>query len=214
VKIFLRWYEFEAEPESWRNSVTKVKAPRLTEEPLEPVEVQDVHKMAGVCDSSFLGRRDKAVSFFLLDTGLRAKEFLLLDLEDIDLVSGSVLVRLGKGRKPRTVFFDNQTRKALRERSDSLPALWLTDDKTTRLAYGGLRPIQKRRAEVIGIPSPKARDFRSAFALAMLRDGVDLITLSRLMGHTSIKVLQRYLKHLPEDLQETHRRGSPVDKAS
>jgi site-specific recombinase XerD len=45
----------------------------------------------------------------------------------------------------------------------------------------------------------------------MLRDGVDLVTLSRLMGYTTIKVLQQYLKQLPEDLQEAHRRGSPVD---
>jgi integrase len=80
-----------------------------------------------------------------------------------------------------------------------------------RTAYGGLCPILNQRAKAIGITYPTAHDFRRAFALAMLRNGVDLITLSRLMGHTTIKVLQRYLNQLPEDLQEAHRRGSPVD---
>jgi integrase/recombinase XerD len=112
LKTFLRWYEFEAEPEGWRNPITKVKAPRLTEEPMEPVDVQDVNKMACACDGSFLGRRDKAVLLFLLDTGLRARELLQLDLEDIDLVSGSVLVRLGKGRKPRTVFLGQSNKES------------------------------------------------------------------------------------------------------
>jgi integrase/recombinase XerD len=215
LKTFLRWYEFEREPEGWRNPISKVKAPRLTEEPLEPVEILDVQRMANTCDGSFLGRRDKAILLCLLDTGLRAREFLQLDLEDIDLFTGSVLVRLGKGRKPRTVYIGSHARKALRaylrERADTLPRLWVTDDETSRLTYGGLRPILKRRAKTIGIIPPTAHDFRRAFALTMLRNGVDLVTLSRLMGHTSIKVLQRYLKQLPEDLQEAHRRGSPVD---
>lgn len=83
--------------------------------------------------------------------GAAAREFLQLDLGDIDLVSGSVMLREGKGRKPRMVFFGSQTRKALcaylRERHDNLHALWVTDDKTTRLSYGGLRPILRRRAE-------------------------------------------------------------------
>jgi hypothetical protein len=34
----------------------------------------------------------------------------------------------------------------------------------------------------------------------MLRNGVDLVALSRLRGHTSIIVLQRYLKQLPDNL--------------
>jgi len=44
-------------------------------------------------------------------------------------------------------------------------------------------------------------------------NGTDLIILARLLGYTSLKVLQRYLKQLPEDLQEAHRRAGPVDNA-
>lgn len=39
----------------------------------------------------------------------------------------------------------------------------------------------------------------------MLRDGADVIALSRLMGHGSLPVLQRYLRQLSADLH------SPVD---
>lgn len=43
--------------------------------------------------------------------------------------------------------------------------------------------------------------------------GTDLVTLARLLGHTGLKVLQRYLKQLPEDLKEAHRRAGQVDNA-
>ena len=34
LRIFLPWHENEVEPENWCNPITKVKAPRLAEEPL------------------------------------------------------------------------------------------------------------------------------------------------------------------------------------
>lgn len=217
LKTFFRWYDLEAEPANWRNPVTKVKAPRLIEEPLEPVEIKDVQAMISTCDATFLGRRNKAILLFLLDTGLRARELLSIDVADVNLITGTVLLRRGKGGKTRTVFIGNETRKAvrayLRERHDHQAALWVTDDQSKRLAYGGLRVLLARHARLAGINPPSAHDFRRAFALTMLRQGVDLVTLARLMGHTSFKVLQRYLKLLPEDLQEAHRRAGPIDNS-
>ena len=54
--------------------------------------------------------------------------------------------------------------------------------------------------------------FRRAFALTMLREGVDIFTLAKLMGHSTIAVLQRYLKQTTEDVQAAHRRSGPVDR--
>lgn len=62
-------------------------------------------------------------------------------------------------------------------------------------------------------PPPTPHKFRRAHAITMLRQGVDLITLSRLMGHTSLAVLERYLKQVSDDLQEAHRRAGPVDNS-
>jgi len=57
---FLSRYEFEALPEAWRTLINKVMAPRLIEEPLEPVELLDDQRIANSCDTSFLGQYDKA----------------------------------------------------------------------------------------------------------------------------------------------------------
>jgi integrase/recombinase XerD len=45
----------------------------------------------------------------------------------------------------------------------------------------------------------------------MLRNGADVVSLSRLMGHGSLPVLQRYLKQIKDDLGAVHGRYSPVD---
>jgi site-specific recombinase XerD len=111
LKTFLRWYDLEVEPNNWHNPITKVKAPRLIEEPLAPLELEDVRAMVGTCDGSFLDKQNKAILFFLLDTGLRARELLNIYLDDINLITGNVLVRRGKGGKPRTVFVGKETKK-------------------------------------------------------------------------------------------------------
>ncbi len=66
----------------------------------------------------------------LLDTGARAKEFLNINLEDIELATGAIMIRQGKGRKPRMVFLGRKTIRAirayLRARHDNNPALWVS----------------------------------------------------------------------------------------
>ena len=68
-----------------------------------------------------------------------------------------------------------------------------------------------RRAEEAGVEEPALHDFRRAFALSMLRNGTDIFTLAKLMGHEGITILQRYLKQTDQDTEEAHRRAGPVD---
>jgi len=70
----------------------------------------------------------------------------------------------------------------------------------------------RRRAELVGLKDiPTPHDFRRAFALIMLRNGVDIFALQKLMGHSDLQVLRRYLAQTDQDIQAAHLRGSPVD---
>jgi len=215
IKVFLRWYMDEAEPEGWKNPIEKVKPPKQINKILSPVEIDDVIKIFEACErNSFYGERDRAIFLTLFDTGLRASELCNLNISDIELMTGTIKIQLGKGRKPRYVFVGKDTRKALRRwikfRGIEPGSLFITKDGE-RITYWGLRQIVRRAAIKARIDTPSLHSFRRAFAITMLRAGVDIISLSRLMGHTSITVLQRYVKQLPADLQEAHRKGSPVD---
>jgi integrase/recombinase XerD len=81
------------------------------------------------------------------------------------------------------------------------------------LSYDGLREVLTRRAANANVEEPTLHDFRQAFAFAMLRNGTDVYTLAKLMGHEGITVLQRYLKQTYQDTETAHRRAGPVDNS-
>jgi integrase/recombinase XerD len=218
IRAFFLWYEDEVEPGGWSNPIRKVKAPKVPIEPIEPVALDTVSQMIKACEKgTFTGDRDIAILLCLLDTGARATEFLSINTEDINQARGDILIRQGKGHKPRTVYIGKQSKRALRKylasRSDQSPALWVTHPRfgSERLTYDGLCEIIHRRAKSSKVKEPSPHDFRRAFALSMLRNGVDVFTLAKLMGHEGITVLQRYLKQTNLDTEEAHRRAGPVD---
>jgi site-specific recombinase XerD len=216
LKTFLLWWEGEVEPEGWKNPIRKVKAPRKIIKPIKPVSLNAIQALLDTCDNSRIGRRDKAILLTLLDTGVRASELCAMNWEDTDTVYGSILIPKSKGKKPRTVFLGKKSRRAirayLRTRNDHSPALWVTISGN-RLSYWGLRQIIRRRATKVNVNVPGLHDFRRAFALQSLRNGMDIYSLQKLMGHADLQVLQRYLAQTTEDIQNAHRLGSPVDNS-
>jgi len=102
-------------------------------------------------------------------------------------------------------------KRYLKLRSDLNPALWVSRSGE-RLTETGLRMMLRRRAAQAGTPVPSPHDFRRAFALERWRAGVDILTLSKLMGHTSLQVLNRYVKQVGEDLSMAAKQSSPVDR--
>lgn len=216
LRTFLYWVEEEEiMPFDWKDPIRKVKAPRLPVEPIEPISLEDIHSLLKTCVQSFAGCRDRAMILGLLDTGARGQEFLDLNNEDVDLSSGSVLIRQGKGRKPRMVFLGRKTIRAvriyIRFRRDTNPALWVSVHGE-RMTYTALRLFLRRRAVLAALKEiPTPHDFRRAFALVMLRNGVDVFALQKLMGHSDLQVLRRYLAQTDQDVQIAHMRGSPVD---
>lgn len=216
LKTFLKWYECETEPEGWRNPISKVKAPIVPLQPLDPVSIETIKAMMETCKrGKFTDARDKAALLVLLDTGIRLAEFLALNREDVNPITGAILIRSGKGRKPRNVYMGEKSRQVLKrylkQRKDYSPALWISRSGE-RLTEAGLRMMLRRRAAQAGVLIPSPHDFRRAFALERWRAGVDILTLSKLMGHTSLQVLNRYLKQIGEDLEQAARQSSPVDR--
>lgn len=215
VRSYLYWYEAEVEPEGWKNPIRKVRTPKVPELILEPVEASDLQKMLAVCRHSFLGARDSAMLMVLADTGLRASELLSLNREDVNVFDGGLLVRQGKGRKPRQVYLGERGRKALRaymrKRTDTNPCLWI-NQPGERLQYWGLKMAINRLAKRAGVKKATPHMFRRFYALQSLRNGADIVTLSRSMGHTNLEILKRYLKQTSQDIKEVHARTSPVDR--
>lgn len=81
---------------------------------------EEVEALLSVPDtSSFLGRRDHALLFVLVQAGLRVSELVGLSCGDVLLGTGACLRCLGKGRKQRATPLTSATRQVL--------ASWLTE---------------------------------------------------------------------------------------
>jgi site-specific recombinase XerD len=57
------------------------------------------------------------------------------------------------------------------------------------LGYDGLRAILTRLSKIANVEEPALHSFRRAYALTMLRNGTDIFTLAKLLGHEGIAVL-------------------------
>jgi integrase/recombinase XerD len=217
LRAWLRWYENEDAPIGWRNPILRVKPPRLPAEVLAPIPIEDIQKLLETCDrKTFSGMRDACAFLTLTDTGCRAQELLDINIEDCDTTTGAIIIRCGKGGKGRTVFLGNTSRRAMKAYLKVHPigtgALFVRQSDSGRLQYDALRAIVNRRSKIANVKRPAIHGFRRTFAITMLRSGkVDIFTLAKLMGHSSILVLQRYLQIISDDARDAHDRAKPVD---
>jgi site-specific recombinase XerD len=83
--------------------------------------------------------------------------------------------------------------------------------KAPKVVLDPLEPISIEDVRALTNSCQQLHGFRCAFALNMLRSGVDIFVLQRMMGHADLQVLRRYLAQNDEDNQLAHMRGSPVD---
>jgi len=213
LRTFFNW--LVAEDVIGSSPVAKVGAPKLRQDILEPANLDHLWAMIGTCQrGTFGGDRDRAALLALLDSGARAAEFVALNCDDVDLSSGAVRIRQGKGGKARTAFLGSKARKELvrylRHRENTSGPLWVSHSGQ-RLAYFGLREMVRRRAHLAGVPAPSLHSFRRSFALLSLRGGMNVYALQKLMGHADLSVLQRYLAQTEQDLAAAHRATGPVD---
>lgn len=180
-------------------------------------------EQAGKLLSGALHARDRAIVALLLDTGIREAECCGLDLSDLDLEGGTLLVRKGKGAKQRVVIFEVETRRLLREwlavRVSLEPALFVslhankTGTKGGRLNENGLYMAIKRAADNVGLGKVVTpHKLRHSFATMYLDNGGKIEDVSDLLGHADISTTMGYIRITRAKLQRAHANVSPMNR--
>jgi site-specific recombinase XerD len=156
----------------------------------------------------------------LLDTGLRVNELINLKMDNVWLEEGLVKV-LGKGNKERLVPIGKQIRKLLwryitRYRPEparpNLNNLFLNRDgrPLTKSRLDGIMKYYGRIAGLTGVRcSPHT--LRHTFAINYLRNGGDVFSLQKILGHSSLEMTRRYCELADVDIKKAHAIASPVD---
>ena len=211
VGAFMRFHEEEGNlPKS---PMRRIKPPKLDQELLPAFTPEDLKRLeAGTGGTDPRSLRNRALVYFMLDTGCRLAEVASMTLADVDLSTGSVMVRRGKGGKDRMTRLGFKALKALtkylRSRCDILPCLWV--GKYGTMTANGIAITLAKLGSVCGVEC-NAHKFRRTTALTMLRNGCDVFSIKSLLGHSDLQVLQRYLAQTQADITTAHERFGVLD---
>lgn len=179
-----------------------VKAPSRRHLPvIDSPSDNDVDALVAFCVTP----RDRSVVLLLL-SGLRASEVCDLTADSLRFTPGYgyYLVVLGKGQKERIVPISDETVDAINTLGN-VGSDWLVHNPDgTKLTYdtvNGLIDTAARKAKVKIYP----HKLRHHYGTRMVRAGVNVIVLSKLLGHATVSTTQRYVSMDLSDLVEASR---------
>ena len=160
--------------------------------------------------------RDRAVLYAFWDTPGRLSEIAKLQLDNVDLANGTLLV-MGQGRKERKMPIGDTARSVMwdymQEREALMPrtkALWVSEQGEALLP-NGICQILKRLARRADIEDMHPHRFRHSYAINALRAGMPEQVLKIVGGWR--KIPETYFRTLgEEDAREFHRQVSPEDR--
>ena len=137
----------------------------------------------------------------------RLREALILDIEDLDLASGTFRL-IGKGDGERFGYLSEGTTKLIRRylRERGRPGKGpLFESRQGRLSYAMARTLFKRYAEGLVDGQPLTiHQLRHSFGSERAGQ-MDALILRDLMGHKSLRTTQQYAKVNPEAAQRAFR---------
>ena len=159
--------------------------------------------------------RDYLYLRLMLKAGLRASEATALQPEHLNLMSGRLSVREGKGAKDRTLWVGEELLEELREWIDrrngevdeeeaSSPEFLLPTRKGTEVATSHLRRSVKRYArkadiEEVGRVSPHT--LRHTFATRLYRETSNIRMVQKALGHSDLSTTMIYTHVVDEELE-------------
>lgn len=149
------------------------------------------------------GKREKAIFYLLFGTGIRLGEAVNLKLQDI---KNDVIFVTGKGQKEREIFLPEEAKNAINDylfvrtpgKTASDKDYLFTTKAGRRMTYDYFRNICKFVAMNAGVKF-HPHMARHTYATQLLRAGMDVAYVSKLLGHENLSSTQIYLHPSQED---------------
>lgn len=168
--------------------------------------------------NDFINSRNYCIFAFFFETGMRCGELINLLPEHIE--EDAVLIVDAKGHKNRVVPITTEMRYAMRRynrfneeyfenkrRDDN----YFVSFRGRELTVPALEALMRQKFPKDLTPGVRVSPHtcRHTYAQQLLRNGVDVYTISRLLGHSNIKITETYLRGLSDDsVLETGRNNS------
>lgn len=168
-------------------------------------------------DVDLKGTRDKAMLEFAYATGMRVTEIISLNVEDVNLDTGTVTCK--SGNKQRNIPLGNLSLKALKEYiNEARPVMIKTENekalfvningrRLTRQGFWKIIKYYKEQAHITKDITPHV--LRHSFATHLLQNGADLKAIQTMLGHSDISSTQVYMQFQDESIKNIYRKAHP-----
>ncbi len=219
MRAFLRYcYEEKA----WINEpihkrFKPIKAPLDVVESLTPEEFRRL--IGAIDDTSYTGFRTKVITFVLLDTMVRVCELVDIKRKNIDFKTLSIRLEAAdtKTRVGRIVPISSRTARLLSEylketedfASDYVFLSYDGEPITEHTVRDNLRTYGKVARITDKRVSPHT--LRHTGALFYILNGGDPFSLQRILGHSHMNMVRRYVQMTNMDVQNQHSLHSPLN---
>lgn len=219
LKVF---FNFCSEEEYCNNIAKKVKRAKEPKIIINTFNDSEIVNMLKVYDySNYLNARNKLIIAMLVDTGIRNTELCTITMED---VKPEMILIKGKGDKERFV----PTSPALKKQMIKYERIRDKHLKNKHCVYNNYFLSSRYRNltdcsidRVVKIAGKKskvrseircsAHTIRHWYAQTQIKNGLDIYSCSRLLGHESIYITKRYLQGLKDkEVLEMGMKTSPL----
>lgn len=218
LQQFAKWFAGEEDTPS---VMAGMKPPMLPEQETPVLRTEQLKALLKSCEGKeFVQRRDAAIIYLFLDSGIRRGELASLLVTDLDLDYREVTV-LGKGRRTRTVAFGRKAAWALdryiteraKHRQAELPQLWLGEKGKGPMTGSGVFQMIQRRGERIGAEGLHPHVMRHTWAHLMKASNMSDDEIMKNAGWRSPQMLARYAASTAsERARESAKRLAPGDR--
>ena len=210
IKVYRAFYKYLVEQEYVvKNPILKVSWMHEPTNIIKTFSDEEVKRMLNVYpETDYLNIRNKAIIAMLFDTGIRNYELCCLPNDNI---KDNYIAIYGKGKKERQVGKSPYLSKILMKyervkkyyfefKNVKLDNYFLsrTGRPLTNEAVGRIVHIAGEQAKVSDTIRCSPHTCRHWFAQSQIKNGIDVYSLSRLMGHSNIKITQRYLEGMKD----------------
>ncbi|MGB7296274.1 MAG: tyrosine-type recombinase/integrase [Candidatus Aminicenantales bacterium] len=138
-----------------------------------------------------------------LHTGMRRGEILGLRWDQVDFGNGTIRVDKAKSGKPRFIPINGTLLGLLRRQQIEHPgAEFVFPSFRTGRAFFKVDKAFKRACKLASITGLRFHDLRHTFASRLIARGVDIITVKELLGHSSVRITERYTHSLSEQRRQ------------
>lgn len=226
IRLFFNYLVEEEYLDELENPARKIKDLREDKRIITTFNDDEVKRiLLAIPEVTYSNIRDKCMLAFLFDTGIRVSE--LCGIKKDDIRSDSVLIR-GKGSKERLVYISKTMRKYMRKYEkakaikfdkphfEEIEDYYFLDQSGHKLHRSRINRILRYRSDNVKVRKEvraSPHDCRHYYAQAQIRNGIDMYSLSRLLGHYDASMTSKYLRGLEQtDILKIGRKYSPLNE--